>query len=80
MRVEISHLKNGSGSSTTILTGANVIDIVPSNNIRERRTQEKGVVRTSCSVLDRNCRTYGREGYLYRTRDANLVNRLSYTP
>jgi hypothetical protein len=28
MRVEISHLKNGSGSSTTILTGANVIDIV----------------------------------------------------
>ena len=30
MRVEIMHLNNGIGSSTTILTGANVIDIVPS--------------------------------------------------
>jgi hypothetical protein len=29
-RVEIMHLNNGIGSSTTILTGVNVIDIVPS--------------------------------------------------
>ena len=29
-RVEIMHLNNGFGNSTTILTGANVIDIVPS--------------------------------------------------
>jgi hypothetical protein len=28
--VEIMHLNNGIGSSTTILTGVNVIDIVPS--------------------------------------------------
>ena len=30
MRVEIMLLNNGIGSSTTILTGANVIDKVPS--------------------------------------------------
>ncbi len=30
MRVEIMRVHNGIGSSTTILTGANVIDIVPS--------------------------------------------------
>ena len=30
MRVEIMHLNNGIGNSTTILTGANVIDIVRS--------------------------------------------------
>jgi hypothetical protein len=30
MRVEIMHLNNGIGSSTAILTGANVFDIVPS--------------------------------------------------
>jgi hypothetical protein len=29
-RVEIMHLNNGIGNSTTILTGANVIDLVPS--------------------------------------------------
>jgi hypothetical protein len=29
-RVEIMHLNNGFGSSTTILTGVSVIDIVPS--------------------------------------------------
>ncbi len=31
MRVEIMHLNNGIGNSTTILTGANVIDIVLPN-------------------------------------------------
>ena len=29
-RMEIMHFNNGIGSNTTILTGANVIDIVPS--------------------------------------------------
>ena len=44
MRVEIMHLNNGFGNSTTILTGANVIDIVSSeyslyglNNVQKWR-------------------------------------------